>query len=253
MNELIRISFDSDRPTVSGRELHAALEIGSNYTTWFSRMCDYGFVEGIDYISCFPNLESESHGGQNKIDHQLTIDMAKQICMIQRTETGRKFRQYFIKVEEAWNSPEAVMARALQFANNQLAMMQKKNAELVGTVAIQNQQITEMKPKASYYDVVLNCKDLISTSAIAKDYGKSAIWMNRYLHEKGVQFKQGDIWLLYQKYAEKGYTSTKTHSYTGTDGNVHTKVHTYWTQKGRLFIYGLMKADGMPPINEQEV
>lgn len=253
MNELIRISFDSDRPTVSGRELHAALEIGSNYTTWFSRMCDYGFVEGIDYISCFPNLESESHGGQNKIDHQLTIDMAKQICMIQRTETGRKFRQYFIKVEEAWNSPEAVMARALQFANNQLAMMQKKNAELVGTVAIQNQQITEMKPKASYYDVVLNCKDLVSTSAIAKDYGKSAIWMNRYLHEKGVQFKQGDIWLLYQKYAEKGYTSTKTHSYTGTDGNVHTKVHTYWTQKGRLFIYGLMKADGMPPINEQEM
>lgn len=197
MNELIRISFDSDRPTVSGRELHAALEIGSNYTTWFSRMCDYGFVEGIDYISCFPNLESESHGGQNKIDHQLTIDMAKQICMIQRTETGRKFRQYFIKVEEAWNSPEAVMARALQFANNQLALMQKKNAELIGTVAIQNQQITEMKPKASYYDVVLNCKDLISTSAIAKDYGKSAIWMNRYLHEKGVQFKQGDIWLLY--------------------------------------------------------
>ena len=253
MNELIRISFDSDRPTVSGRELHAALEIGSNYTTWFSRMCDYGFVEGVDYISCFPNQESESHGGQNKIDHQLTIDMAKQICMIQRTETGRKFRQYFIKVEEAWNSPEAVMARALQFANNQLALMQKKNAELIGTVAIQNQQITEMKPKASYYDVVLNCKDLISTSAIAKDYGKSAIWMNRYLHEKGVQFKQGDIWLLYQKYAEKGYTSTKTYSYPGTDGNVHTKVHTYWTQKGRLFIYGLMKADGMPPIIEQEV
>lgn len=253
MNELIRISFDSDRPTVSGRELYAALEIGSNYTTWFSRMCDYGFVEGIDYISCFPNVESESHGGQNKIDHQLTIDMAKQICMIQRTETGRKFRQYFIKVEEAWNSPEAVMARALQFANNQLALMQKKNAELIGTVAIQNQQITEMKPKASYYDVVLNCKDLISTSAIAKDYGKSAIWMNRYLHEKGVQFKQGDIWLLYQKYAEKGYTSTKTHSYPGTDGNVHTKVHTYWTQKGRLFIYGLMKADGMSPIIEQEV
>lgn len=253
MNELIRISFDSDRPTVSGRELYAALEIGSNYTTWFSRMCDYGFVEGIDYISCFPNVESESHGGQNKIDHQLTIDMAKQICMIQRTETGRKFRQYFIKVEEAWNSPEAIMARALQFANNQLALMQKKNAELIGTVAIQNQQITEMKPKASYYDVVLNCKDLISTSAIAKDYGKSAIWMNRYLHEKGVQFKQGDIWLLYQKYAEKGYTSTKTHSYSGTDGNVHTKVHTYWTQKGRLFIYGLMKADGMSPIIEQEV
>lgn len=77
--------------------------------------------------------------------------------------------------------------------------------------------------------------------------------MNPYLHEKGVQFKQGDIWLLYQKYAQKGYTSTKTHSYPGTDGETHTKVHTYWTQKGRLFIYELMKSDGMMPLIEQEV
>jgi anti-repressor protein len=253
MNELIRISFDSDRPTVSGRELYAALEVGTKYADWMKRMCEYGFAEGSDYKTCFSNLGSEMHGGQNKVDHQLTVDMAKQLCMIQRTEVGRKFRQYFIKVEAAWNSPEAVMARALQFANNQLALMKKQNAELVDTVAIQNQQITEMKPKASYYDVVLNCKDLISTSAIAKDYGKSAIWMNRFLHEKGVQFKQGEIWLLYQKYAEKGYTSTKTHSYLGTQGDQHTKVHTYWTQKGRLFIYGLMKADGMPPLIEQEV
>lgn len=173
--------------------------------------------------------------------------------MIQRSEAGRKFRQYFIKVEETWNSPEAVMARALQFANNQLSLVKKQNMELLETVAVQNQQISEMKPKASYYDVVLNCKDLISTSAIAKDYGKSAIWMNRYLHDKGVQFKQGNIWLLYQKYAEKGYTSTKTHSYSGCDGDMHTKVHTYWTQKGRLFIYELMTADGIYPLIEQEV
>ena len=87
----------------------------------------------------------------------------------------------------------------------------EKNRLLEQTTAVQKQQIAEMKPKASYYDVVLNCKDLISTSTVAKDYGKSAIWMNRYLHEKGVQFKQGEIWLLYQKYAEKGYTNTKTH------------------------------------------
>ena len=115
------------------------------------------------------------------------------------------------------------------------------------------QQIPEMKPKVSYYDVVLNCKDLISTSAIAKDYGKSAIWMNRYLHEKGVQFKQGDIWLLYQRYAREGYTSTKTHTYPGTNGETHTKVHTYWTQKGRLFIYELMRSDGYMPLIELEV
>ena len=249
MDELIRINYDSERPTVNGRDLHDALQIKTAYKDWFPRMCEYGFFEGTDFCSFL----SESSGGRPAVNHQLTIDMAKQLCMIQRTDIGRKFRQYFIQVEEAWNSPEAVMARALQFANQQLALLRHQNMELTDTIAVQNQQILEMKPKVSYYDVVLNCKDLISTSAIAKDYGKSAIWMNRYLHEKGVQFKQGDIWLLYQKYAQKGYTSTKTHSYPGTDGETHTKVHTYWTQKGRLFIYELMKSDGMKPLIEQEV
>lgn len=127
---------------------------------------------------------------------------------------------------------------------------QKEKRQLLTTVAVQNQQIQEMAPKACYYDVVLNCKDLISTSIIAKDYGKSAKWLNAFLHENGVQFKQGGIWLLYQKYAEQGYTSTKTHSVSGTDGAQHTKVHTYWTQKGRLFIYELLKAAGILPLVE---
>lgn len=249
MDELIKINYDSERPTVNGRDLHDALQVKTAYKDWFPRMCEYGFSEGTDFCSFL----SESSGGRPAVNHQLTIDMAKQLCMIQRTDIGRKFRQYFIQVEEAWNSPEAVMARALQFANHQLALLKHQNMELTETIAVQNQQILEMQPKVSYYDVVLNCKDLISTSAIAKDYGKSAIWMNRYLHEKGVQFKQGDIWLLYQKYAQKGYTSTKTHSYSGSDGEPHTKVHTYWTQKGRLFIYELMKSDGMKPLIEQEV
>lgn len=249
MDELIKINYDSERPTVNGRDLHDALQIKTAYKDWFPRMCEYGFSEGTDFCSFL----SESSGGRPAVNHQLTIDMAKQLCMIQRTDIGRKFRQYFIQVEEAWNSPEAVMARALQFANQQLALLRHQNMELTDTIAVQNQQILKMKPKVSYYDVVLNCKDLISTSAIAKDYGKSAIWMNRYLYEKGVQFKQGDIWLLYQKYAQKGYTSTKTHSYPGTDGETHTKVHTYWTQKGRLFIYELMKSDGMMPLIKQEV
>ena len=249
MDELIRINYDSERPTVNGRDLHDALQVKTAYKDWFPRMCEYGFSEGTDFCSFL----SESSGGRPAVNHQLTIDMAKQLCMIQRTDIGRKFRQYFIQVEDAWNSPEAVMARALQFANQQLALLRHQNMELTDTIAVQSQQILEMKPKVSYYDVVLNCKDLISTSAIAKDYGKSAIWMNRYLHEKGVQFKQSDIWLLYQKYAQKGYTSTKTHSYPGSNGETHTKVHTYWTQKGRLFIYELMKSDGMKPLIEQEV
>lgn len=249
MNELIKINYESDRPTVSGRELHEALEVKTAYKDWFPRMCEYGFVEGEDYGS-FLSDRSDGLPGKPRTDHQLTIDMAKQICMIQRSDIGRRYREYFLDVERQWNSPDAIMARALQFANRQLAALQQQNTELTDTVAVQKQQILEMQPKASYYDVVLDCKDLISTSAIAKDYGKSAVWMNRYLHEKGVQFKQGEIWLLYQKYAEKGYTSTKTHSYLGNDGETHTKPHTYWTQKGRLFLYELMKSDGVLPLME---
>ncbi len=127
----------------------------------------------------------------------------------------------------------------------------KQTRKLEQKVAVQTQQISEMAPKVSYYDVVLNCKDLVSISVIAKDYGWSASRMNKYLHEKGIQFRQGDIWLLYQKYAEKGYTSTKTHSYLNDDGP-HTKVHTYWTQKGRLFIYDLLKEDGIYPQMERD-
>ena len=128
-----------------------------------------------------------------------------------------------------------------------------KTKALTETVAVQQQQILEMKPKASYYETVLNCKDLLSTTEIAKDYGRSARWLNDLLHEMKVQYKQGGkIWILYQKYAEKGYTSTKTQTYNGKDGDVHTKVHTYWTQKGRLFIYDLLKSKGILPLIEQE-
>lgn len=248
MKELIKIDYNSERPTVNGRELHESLQIKTTYKDWFPRMCEYGFEEGKDFCS----ILSESTGGRPATNHQLTIDMAKQLCIIQRTELGQMFRKYFIQIEEQWNSPEAVMARALQFANKRLVAVEKENLKLLNTVALQSQQIAEMKPKVSYYDIVLDCKDLLSMRAIAKDYGKSAQWMNNFLHDLGVQFKQSDIWLLYQKYAEEGYTSTKTHNYLGTDGANHSKVHTYWTQKGRLFIYDLMKQNGIYPLIEQE-
>ena len=244
MNELIKVNYDNpEEPVVSGRELHEALGIKTAYKDWFPRMCEYGFKEGIDFCSFL----SESTGGRPATDHMLTIPMAKELCMIQRTDIGRQFRQYFISIEEAWNSPEMVMGRALQIAQRQIDSIKAENKQLTTTIAVQEQQISELTPKASYYDVVLNCKDLVSTSAIAKDYGKSAKWLNSYLHEKGVQFKQGNVWLLYQKYAQQGYTNTKTHSYNGDDGEVHTKIHTYWTQKGRLFIYNLLKSEGILP------
>lgn len=151
---------------------------------------------------------------------------------------------YFSQVEE---STKAMLRATLATVRE----VNEKNRQLEQTVGVQSQQIAELQPKATYYDVVLQCEDLISITAIAKDYGKSARWMNNYLHGKGVQYRQGDIWLLYQTYAERGYTSTKTFKYDD-GGENHVKIHTYWTQKGRLFIYELMKSDGHLPIIEQE-
>ena len=151
-------------------------------------------------------------------------------------------------VDDMLNNPDALIEalQAYKAERMQRLALEAENA-------IQKQQLIEMQPKASYYDVVLNSPDLVSITEISKDYGWSAQRMNDYLHTKGVQFKQGGrIWILYQKHAEKGYTSTKTHTYPATDGSIHTKVHTYWTQKGRLFIYDLLKADGILPIIEQE-
>lgn len=250
MNELIKVNYEnSDRPTVMGRDLHEILGIETPYTIWFPRMCEYGFTENEDYVT---NLLDRSDGkaGKPKTDHQLTIDMAKEICMIQRSEKGKKCRQYFLELEKAWNTPEMVMGRALKIAQSQIDELKHENYNLTTTVAIKDQQISELKPKASYYDVVLNCPDLLSTTKIAKDYGKSAVWLNSYLHDKKIQYKQGGVWLLYQNYAQCGYTSTKTHNYNGDDGIQHAKVHTYWTQKGRLFIYDLLKSDGILPLVE---
>lgn len=150
-------------------------------------------------------------------------------------------------VDELLNDPEFAIKTFTALKEER-----EKNRQLVDTVAIQNQQIAELQPKASYYDVVLNCKDLLSVTQIAKDYGKSGQWLNDYLHKMKVQFKQSDIWLLYAKYANKGYTNTKTQTFNGNDGQPHTKVHTYWTQKGRLFIYDLLKSNGIVPLIERE-
>lgn len=112
---------------------------------------------------------------------------------------------------------------------------------------IAEQRINELQPKATYYDLVLQNKSLISVSKIAKDYGKSAQWLNSKLHELGVQYKQGGTWLLYQKYADKGYTQSTTH----VIDEERNKLFTKWTQKGRLFIYELLKNQDVLPLIEQ--
>lgn len=149
--------------------------------------------------------------------------------------------------EELIANPDLAIA-----AFQALKAEREKRQALEEAVAVQAQQIAELKPKATYYDVVLKCKDAVNISVIAKDYGWSAQRMNEYLHKKGVQYKQSDIWLLYQKHAGCGYTKTNTHVYEDSCGREHTKVHTKWTQKGRLFIYEMLKADGIYPQIEME-
>ena len=246
MNELLNVN--SDTQTVSARELHEKLNIESNFTTWFKRMCEYGFFEGTDF---FPKME-ESTGGRPATDYSISVDMAKQICMIQRTPEGKAVRQYLIDLEKAWNTPEQVFARALKMADQSINSLKDRCKMLGGQVVEQQQVIQQLEPKASYYDLILQCKDLIATTVIAKDYGMSAKKFNTMLHDMGIQYKQGNIWVLYSKYQGNGYLKMKTHNYPDADGVQHSKEHAYWTQKGRLFLYDFLKKDGILPLIESE-
>lgn len=255
MNEvMIAVKYDNDRPLVSGRELHEALGIKTQYSKWFDRMCEYGFAENTDYIlvsqKCLTNNPRNPY--TEVTDHQMTIDMAKELCMIQRSEIGKKCREYFLEIERRWNSPETTMARALQFSNQQLELIKGENTQLLEINTAQAERIKGMQPKVTYYDVVLNAEGLMPITTIAKDYGKSGRWLNGWLHEQGVQYKQGEVWLLYQKYADKGYVKSKTYTVNDENGNSLAKLHTCWTSKGRLFIYELLKEHGILPLIESD-
>lgn len=147
-------------------------------------------------------------------------------------------------VDEVLNNPDLLIGALMELKRER---EEKKRLELEN--AVKAQQIAEMQPKVSYYDIVLACPDLVTITQIAKDFGMSAKKLNKLLKEKKIQFKQGKTWFLYQKYAEQGYTQSKTYLY---DEDSHTAMHTLWTQKGRLFIYELLKADGVLPVMERE-
>lgn len=163
MNDLIAINYDTDKPTVSGRELHEALDINTPYTQWFGRMAEYGFTENEDFWTAHKNVirSDGTEMPQVQLEHSLTIPMAKEICMLQRNEKGKQFRQYFIKVEEAWNSPEMIMKRALDYANESVKKLQIQ----VSTLTVDNEI---MKPKADYFDELVERNTLTSFRETAK-------------------------------------------------------------------------------------
>lgn len=154
----------------------------------------------------------------------------------------RKHGMYAI--DEILENPDMAIA-ALQKLKEERELRLQAQEE----VAQKNQIIHELQPKATYYDLILQSESLVAISVIAKDYGMSAKKLNSLLHELKVQFKQGSTWLLYQKYASKGYTQSKTHTIDAE----RSRMHTYWTQKGRLFIYDLLKnKKGILPLIEQD-
>lgn len=193
MNELININYDTDKPTVSGRELHKALEVKDHYTDWFKRMTEYGFTEGEDFIG-FSEKSDKPTGGRPSTDHQLTIPMAKEICMLQRNDKGKQFRQYFIRVEEVWNSPEMIMKRALDYANENVKRLQIQ----ASTLQVDNEI---MKPKADYFDELVDRNTLTSFRETAKQLDvKEKVFINFLLEHKYIsRDKKGKI----MPYAEK--------------------------------------------------
>lgn len=150
--------------------------------------------------------------------------------------------------DELLDNPDLIIQMATKLKEEREA---RKALEIENKV--QSQQIAELQPKATYYDLILQCKDLLSMTEIAKDYGKSAKGMNKLLNEFGIQYKQGGVWFLYAKYQDKGYTQTKTQNYNRPDGTQGSRVHMYWTQKGRLFLYDLLKSKDVLPMIEQDI
>lgn len=151
------------------------------------------------------------------------------------------------KIEEVLLNPDTLIKLAQRLKEETAA---RKNAEL--EAAGYKQMFNELKPKADYTDRILASKGTVPITAIAKDYGMSAAAFNRLLHGYGVIYRIGKQWFLYAKYQAKGYTHSKTFDFKHSDGRPDCKMQTEWTQKGRLFLYQLLKKHGVLPMIERD-
>lgn len=240
MNEIININYDnSDRPTVSGRELHEALEVNTRYNDWFKRMCDYGFTENSDFIAITQKRVTAQGNETTFTDHQLTINTAKELCMIQRTEKGKQCRQYFISIENAWNSPEAVMSRALKIADRKLLEAQ----DHVRTLEM---QIEADKPKTIFADAVSVSKTSILIGELAKLLKQNGIEIGQnrlfaWLREKGylISRKGTDYNMPTQKSMELKLFEIKENSITHSDGHTSITKTPKVTGKGQIYFINI--------------
>ena len=227
MNELIKITTNEvGEPTVLGRELHDFLGVTTRYNDWFPRMVEYGFTEGKDFYS-FLSKTSET-GGRPSTDHLLTIDMAKEICMIQRTEVGKQARQYFIRVEKDYNSPEKIMARALRIAEKELSTLKL--------------DVERMKPKEIFADSVASSHTSILIGELAKilkanGYETGQKRLFEILRQDGFLIKRNgsDFNMPSQKSMELGLMEIKESTINNADGSVRLNKTTKITGKGQIY------------------
>ena len=224
MNELITVNYDNEQPTVSARELHEFLEVGADFRHWFPRMCEYGFEEGKD----FRTFLTESSGGRPAQDAEITIDMAKELCMLQRNDKGKQARQYFLQLERDWNSPEKVMARALQIAHKRIHTLSEK--------------IEQDAPKVLFADSVAASRTSILIFDLAKIVKQNGVnmggkrlfaWMrdNGYL----VRRQGTDYNMPTQRSMELGLFEVKETSVTHSDGHISVNKTPKVTGKGQQY------------------
>lgn len=226
MNELLNVNYGNDRITLSARELHGFLGIGTEFAKWMQRMCEYGFSENQDY-RVFVKNDDNSKGGRPSTDYEITLDMAKEIAMIQRSDKGKEVRQYFLELERRWNSPEAVMNRALEYSRKQVKALMEENKEL--------------KPKALFADAVSASDESILIGQLAKlirqngyEIGQNRLfeWMreNGYLIKSGSRRNQPT-----QRAMDMGLFEVKERTISNPDGSTRITLTTKVTGKGQVY------------------
>lgn len=241
MNEIINVNVnDNQEPVVSGRQLHEALGVNSNYTTWFDRMTEYGFTENEDYVLLSNFGNQTGRGGHNKVDHIIKLDMAKEIAMIQRTDRGKQVRQYFIQVEKDFNSPEKIMARALLLADKKVHQLEA--------------QIEADRPKVLFADAVSASHSSILVGELAKLLKQNGVEIGAtrlftWLRNHGYLIKRnGRDWNMpTQKSVELGLIRVKETSITHPDGHITVNKTPLITGKGQqYFINKFLNQEYLP-------
>lgn len=244
MKDLIPIKVENDQQLLSARDLHKGLGLKRQFTDWVKQNFK-DFEENTDFVFT-PQSVNMPNGGTKQIkDYFLTIDMAKQLCLMSRTEKGKQYRKYLIEVERKWNDPQEVVKRGYAILQNENTQLKLENKNL--TV-----QLEESNKKASYLDVILGTPDALAITQIAADYGYGAVNFNKLLKQVGIQHKVNGQWILYKVYMGKGYVVSQAFTFKDHYGKDRSKTTTYWTQKGRKLIYDVLKDSDILPLIERD-